>query len=385
MAGLALTFNCPCARSQAASSLAAPERTAPLSPVDRFNYAVGTQTIGAAYQFSEKPRLLETALVIQEMGASVIKFSLDWARDRGPRPENLKTLRDVAAEDPVVKAIFAMPFAHYILWTYPLGKGRRQALSGEGRDEEIFDLCCHLLQTYNGTGKTFYLGHWEGDWELRGRAGSQEDPSPEAVAQKIGWFQARQKAVDDSKREVPHQEVEIFCYAEANMVRDAMKGRRTIVNDVIGPANVDYVSYSSYDVTNERTSDLPEALDYIASKLPAKPSIPGRRVWVGEYGYPAERFSPAEQDCRSREVIKAALKWGCPFALYWELYNNEVEKSGRQRGFWMIDDKGAKQPVFHTHQRLCRRGREYVAKEIAAKGSPPAFSDYTRAALEWLG
>ena len=49
----------------------------PLSAVDRFNYVVGTQTIGASYQFTEQPRLIETAQAIREMGSSVIKFTMD--------------------------------------------------------------------------------------------------------------------------------------------------------------------------------------------------------------------------------------------------------------------------------------------------------------------
>jgi hypothetical protein len=42
---------------------AEPSATAPspLSAVDRFNYVVGTQTIGASYQFTKQPRLIETA------------------------------------------------------------------------------------------------------------------------------------------------------------------------------------------------------------------------------------------------------------------------------------------------------------------------------------
>jgi hypothetical protein len=48
----------------------------PLSPADRFNYVVGTQTIGAGYQFTQEPRLIETAEAIRDMGPSVIKFKL---------------------------------------------------------------------------------------------------------------------------------------------------------------------------------------------------------------------------------------------------------------------------------------------------------------------
>jgi hypothetical protein len=37
--------------------------------------------------------------------------------------------------------------------------------------------------------------------------------------------------------------------------------------------------------------------------------------------------------------------------LYWELYDNEgtPEKPG---GFWMIDEKNEKQPIWETHRRF---------------------------------
>ena len=60
------------------------------------------------------------------------------------------------------------------------------------------------------------------------------------------------------------------------------------------------------------------------------------------------RFSenkPQEPDNLSRRVMRAGLEWGCPFVLYWEMYNNEV-RDGRQRGFWLIDNEGRKQPVY---------------------------------------
>jgi len=73
-------------------------------------------------------------------------------------------------------------------------------------------------------------------------------------------------------------------------------------------------------------------------------------VFIGEYGFAAQGITPKEQDVRTRQVMRAGLKWGCPFVLYWEMYNNEVGKSGDQTGFWLIDDHNTKQPVYFTHQ-----------------------------------
>jgi hypothetical protein len=374
----AIGVSLPLAR--AADSLARTDRG--LSPEDRFNYAVGTQTIGASYQFTDKPRLIETAEAIREMGPNAIKFRLASAKRDGSETEGFADLHEVAEKDATIKQIFEMPFANYILWAYPVNR-KRANQDESGRNAELYDLSCYLLHAYSGTGKAFYLGHWEGDWEIRGRAGSNEDPTPEAISRKIKWLNARQKAVDDAKSDTTHNDVRVFCYAEANLVRDAMKGRPTMANEVIPHTTIDYVSYSSYDTTNQHTAELREVLDYIESRLPPKPAIKGRRVWVGEYGYPAEHHSPQPQDERSREVMKAALRWGCPFALYWEMYNNEV-KDGKQRGFWIIDDKNIKQPVYYTHSRLCEWGRKFVGDAIKSAGRPPSFDDYRRAAVEFL-
>jgi hypothetical protein len=357
----------------------------PLSDLDAYNYAVGTQTFGAAYQFTDKPRLLETAEAIRDLGASVIKFRLGEKTKRGAEPDGSQSLRDVAASDSVMKAIFNLPFGHYLLWAYPLGKDRKPPAGQPARDEELYDLCCYLLKTYDGTGKTFYLGHWEGDWELRGQ-GSREDPTPERIANKIHWLNLRQQAVDDAKRDTPHRQVDVFCYAEANLVRDAMKGRPAMANEVIPHTHIDFISYSSYDTSNYNKveTDLPEALDYLESKLPPKPAIKGKRVWIGEYGYPARRFSPQEQAARTRQLMKTALQWGCPFVLYWEMYNNEVDKDGKQGGFWLIDDKGVKQPVYYLHRRFLQWARGYVAEFAKTAHRLPTFDEYRKKAVEFL-
>jgi len=44
------------------------------------------------------------------------------------------------------------------------------------------------------------------------------------------------------------------------------------------------------------------------------------------------RNKPQEQDNLSRRVMRAGLEWGCPFVLYWEMYNNEV-RDGRHADF----------------------------------------------------
>ena len=250
----------------------------------------------------------------------------------------------------------------------------------------MYDLTRYLLTTYNGSGKTFYLGHWEGDGWLRGSVARENDAkvTPVKVQGMADWLNTRQRAVDDAKRDVPHQQVQVWHYTEVNHVKLAMQGRPALVNEVLPKTHVDLVSYSSYDTASDPAL-LKAALSYIESKLPAKPGITGRRVFIGEYGFPAIRYSPAKQDALSRQVMRAGLEWGCPLVLYWEMYNNEVEPNGRQRGFWLIDDKGKKQPVYETHQQILHLGRQFVADTLAKTSRPPTFDDYRRQAVKWLG
>ena len=70
--------------------------------------------------------------------------------------------------------------------------------------------------------------------------------------------------------------------------------------------------------------------------------------------------------------------------LYWEMYNNELDKDGKQRGFWLIDERGEKQPAYYTHQRLCQWGREFVAKRIKERKAPPSFEEYRKGAVAVL-
>lgn len=169
-----------------------------------------------------------------------------------------------------------------------------------------------------------------------------------------------------------------------------MGGKPCVANDVLPHADVDFVSYSAYDSLGgdgDRGAiarQLPEALDYLESKLRPKPGIAGRRTFVGEYGFPADRFGPAEQDARSRLVMSAALDWGCRFALYWQVYNNEVNPDGTHRGYWLVDDKGVRQPVYETHREYYEWARAYVTDHVRREGRPPPEDAFRAAAVAHL-
>jgi hypothetical protein len=371
---------------------------APAQPaLDRFNYVIGTQTFSPAYQFTKETRLVETAQAICDLGATVIKFEMSrrYARPNGNVParnEAIHSLTELARDEPSHRKVLDMPFAYYVIWAHTFTGGGdaswRHGLAKDAQEREyreIYDFVCYLLKTYNRTGKTFYLGHWEGDGWLRGSVRPENDArvTPEAVQGMVDWLNTRQRAVDAAKRDTPHQDVGVWHYTEVNHVKIAMQGRKAAVNEVLPKTTVDYVSYSSYD-TAGNPEELKAALTFIESKLPPKQGIPGKRVFIGEYGFPSIRFDPARQETLSRQVMRAGLEWGCPFVLYWELYNNEVEDNGTQRGFWLIDDHGAKQPVYNTHHRFYEWARQWTAEFTKTSQRPPTEDEFRKAAVSFL-
>jgi hypothetical protein len=107
-------------------------------------------------------------------------------------------------------------------------------------------------------------------------------------------------------------------------------------------------------------------------------------VFIGEYGFPADRYSPQDRDTLSRRVMRTGVGWGCPFVLYWEVYNNEV-RDGRQRGFWLIDDMGRKQPVYLTLQQYYRNARVWVTDFLGQQQQRlPSSMEFGGAAVQWL-
>jgi hypothetical protein len=375
-------------------SLSAPAQ--PLDPrVEDYNYVIGTQTFGAKYQFTRDTILVETAKAIAAMGSNVLKISMekDYGRQYPGLPPNpkIQSLVELARDEPSYQAVLRMPFRHILIWTYPFDAGRwADGLSDDESRKvyrQMYDLTAYLLRTFSGTGKTFYLGHWEGDWHLHASYDPAKDPSDTMIQGMTDWLNVRQRAIEDAKRATSHRNVEVYGYTEVNLVQKAMKGGRTLTNDVLPRTSVDFVSYSSYDSLTADPATIGDrlkaALDYIESKVPPKSGIEGRRTFIGEYGFPAQYHTPQRQEELSRAVCRAALEWGCRFALYWEMYCNE-KVEGKHRGFWLIDEHNQKQPVYHMHERFYRDAKARVAAFLKKHRRLPTRAEFGRMGAELL-
>jgi len=370
--------------------------------VESYNYVLGTQTFGVRYTFTEDDGLVETAKAIHAMGSNILKIGLD-AKYTGelynlPQDDTIKTVTDLAARQPSFREVLDMPFTYYMLWVYPMAvdgwwDDGLSEMEAEQTYHEVYDLARHLLKTYSGTGKTFYLGHWEGDWHLHPEYDGSKDPSDIMIQGMTDWLNTRQRAIDDAKAQTDHHQVQVFHYTEVCLVDKAMNGGKTLTNSVLPKSMVDFVSYSTYDRLNwggegldvkDIEARLVPALDYIESRLPPKPGIEGKRVFIGEYGFPLQVMGSAgKQDTYCQEVARVSLEWGCPFVLYWAMYCNE-NKDGEHKGFWMIDKQGEKQPIYDTHQRYYSRAKAFVRQFIDEHGRAPTRLEFQSQAAALL-
>jgi hypothetical protein len=353
-------------------------------------YSVGTQTIGPAYGFKQSEGItvfLETALEIRRMGSRTLKFALDpYAYGIGNQSPHLDLAGRAAWGE--FKTALDLDFTDYQLWAKSQYGSWYQNYGGKEITESakqleydaIYKLATYLLRQYSGTGKRFLIGQWEGDWDVMGHTDRFRHPSRVDIKNMIAWLATRQKAVDDAVRDTRNEVscVYVYHYAEVNLVSKAFDDKSqadavlTMTNDVLPYVHVDLVSYSAYDAiywTPEGTlfDNLRRNVSQIESKLKRKKlsqNFP-RRVFIGEYGYPDDKFGEWEQDRRSREFNSAALQLGLPYILYWEMYNNEV-KEEKHRGFWKVK-------FYHTIHSYLQAAEEFGRDYTKMTGRPAPF------------
>lgn len=396
---LSLALAAPAAGQPGASCAADPAAAA-----RKYNYILGTQAIGGPYQHTKGNRLIEQAENVRAMGSNLLKISL--AQGAAPNYGSVEaarkaksTLEYVQASPPVQQAL-DMDFTYYQAWvhTFTDATWRDGVSMTEARAyyDEMYALTAWLLERYSGTGKVFMLGNWEGDWLLLGRQNRELDPSPTAVEGMIAWMKIRQLAVDNARAAVAHKDVAVYHYIEVNLVKKAMQGRASIALSVLPEANPDLVSYSAYEAIKQSpTPDLmsirqplEQTLAYIEGQLPPKDGLPfKRRVFIGEYGYHADKSKPLtvkQQYMKSRFVMQSALALDLPFALIWQMYNNEYAENGTSKEMSLIDEAGQKRALYALHQTYLSQMQAFVAQSCRETGVLPGREAFRARALELL-
>lgn len=412
---VSLLLSCKNEKTKEAPKLALADTSNESIKINTYNQVIGTQTVGSKYKFTDETMLVETAKEIKNMGSNLLKFSMHpryCTENYGlPKNEAITSLTKLATLEPSVKKVLDMDFKYYHIWAYgfsqytPEPEGEKDDTSQikfiGGLDKkyedalynEMYDIATHLLEKYNNSGKVFYLGNWEGDWHLRYHYDRNKPVEPKTLEGMIKWAKVRQKAIDDAKKDANYNNVELYHYIEVNLVRIALENpdHKVVTNSILSQVNPDYISYSAYDATNPYKTEeklnqkLKESLDFLESQLSPKPNLPkGKRVWIGEYGNPSAKYNDDEQNLRSIWTIKAGLEWGTPFILYWEMYNNEIKtKTGEQVGYWLITDKGVKQPIWHTHKSFYQESRSYITNYFNKNNDIPSFDEFRKKAVNF--
>lgn len=342
---------------------------------------VGVTHVAGLYHLTDKDFLNEGADQILALGSRVIKVWFYAGQSEGiaksypynsqwPKVDSLVA----GAETPYFKTLFNKPFTTYIMKVTALGRDEgywRKGITEEQKKDEqrqFYELAKYLLTQYKGTGKTFVLQHWEGDWMVRGNYQGDQEPAPAALANMVEWLNARQAGVDQARQEVGREGVHVYHATEVNRVVQSMRtGFPNLVNKVLPHTHVDLVSYSAWDSATEHYADpgpqthnsafgsptkvLRDALDFIAANMPDSADFGNHNVYLGEFGMPENVYSLDKVQTAIPNAVRTALDWGCPYIVYWQLYCNELKDPKAQppvksndavRGFWLIRPDGTK-------------------------------------------
>lgn len=365
----------------------------------------GIAHVDGKYYLTTEDFLNEGTDQILATGSKVIKLYLtperypwnsDWPKD----PGSLVQL----AQTPYFKSVLAKPFNTYILTVYSLGREDHYWTVGitseQAADEtrQFYELSKYLLTAYKGTGKTFVLQHWEGDWALRHGAPKAYDanylPTPTAVKGMIEWLNARQAGIVQARKEIGPTDVHLYGAAEVNRLEDSMAGKPGVANSVLPHTTVDLVSYSCYGFldTSER---LAQAVDYLAAHLPAT-AVFGRNphsVYLGEFGYPENGQEGLDGlNRRIDNALTVVKSKGLPWAVFWEIYCNEPvnnalplplnskENNHNLRGFWMVKPDGSPGLAWHRYRRLFITAdpKRTTSKAIKSKLTQIFCDDFNR-------
>src|SRR5439155_20703168 len=149
----------------------------------------------------------------------------------------------------------------------------------------------------------------------------------------------------------------------ANRVVDSMAGKPGVANSVLPHTTVDLVSYSAWDSQGDEQV-FAKAIDFLASHLPPTAAFGQntQSVYVGEFGGPESGDGLGKVNRNINNVLKVTREKQMPWAVYWEIYCNELVKdaptppvTGKNnavKGHWMIKPDGRPGIAWHRYRRL---------------------------------
>ena len=289
-----------------------------------------------------------------ELGARTLKLFLtpDF-RQKYPQPwpgeiDSLAALADSAP----FQEVFALPFDTFVLSTYSFSMGTGDPwragpvptlLAAEER--ELDALVTLLLSRYAGTGKTFVLQTWEGDWALLGAFDPHQVVPHERAERMAQWLSARHTAIDAARRREARPGVSVFDAIELNRVLDTEQGLR-VVTDVLPHSCADAVSYSAWEALDvsalpaaQQAAAVEQRLETALTRIEAAAPA-GASIFLGEFGL-AENENTSELTTTLVErTLEVSRRHGVVGAVYWQMFDNECSAVGC-RGLWVMRPDGS--------------------------------------------
>lgn len=292
-----------------------------------------------------------------------------WFRAPGARsypleptwPE-VESLRELAESTPF-RDVFAMPFTTIVLscdavgigdsgWSKPLTPAQ---LAREA--DEFEELTQYLSTQFRNSDKTFILQNWEGDWAVRSRTDPSLAAEPFALAGMIARLDNRQAAVECGRRGAAGTRV--AHAAEVNLVLPESVTGPTVTEAVLSHTECDLFSYSAWETTASGNRFV-EALTTIRDATSPSEMFGRDNVFVGEFGAPEVAVGREQAADITRRTIADAVRFGCPYILYWQIFDNEGANSSGGGddfpGFWLIrpDGSSSKQRDVLADELSCR-------------------------------
>ncbi|HEX7892933.1 MAG TPA: hypothetical protein VF447_02000 [Terriglobales bacterium] len=347
-------------------------------------FTAGIAHVSGNYGFTQNNYLVEGAQKISELGSdSIFIYLTPYFRSEYPDqssnswpasdPSNMEQLAQTKPYD----TVFNLPFKTIVITAYSFANADGVAgISAspnrlQAEQNEFYALTKYFYSHFAGSGKTFILKNWEGDWIGLGQGNITGNISPGMLKDMIAWLTARQDGVTQARKEAGHSTgVRVFNAAEVNRVLDyAQNGMMRVVNAVIPKVNADMVSYSSYDSTaigndaQSVQSSLSLALKTIDKLAPDPMGLGKHRILISEYGL-FENQLVGGTTWRASTILSTASKAGIYGAFLWNVFDNECDdsngraapvdtdqgnplrpKDNQCRGLWVVRPDGSTSSV----------------------------------------
>lgn len=314
---------------------------------------IGVCHAAGRYSVGPEDQLLAGALRVLELGSRVLKL---WFRaplthsyplsSGWPPVDSLVDLARTAR----MREVFALPFTTFFLSCDAIGlpDGWQRPLSPrelEVEQQELEELTTHLLTEYADRDVTFVVQNWEGDWAVRHELVPTAEPAPGALDGMVLRLNARQEALERARAGVPSR-ARVLQAAEVNLVFGGEHPTLSVTRHVLPQTRLDLYSYSAYETTATGGGRFLEALCALRDATPASEAFGRDNVFVGELGAQEVWLGKEEAAAITERSIEDALAFGCPYILYWQVFDNEKMPTPIDGvdypGYWVLRPDGTR-------------------------------------------